>query len=141
MTRLAPADVATIINSNRDEERIFASVQFAQLPPVSDLLVRVFINFPNAAGSTPIEDPHFAGTFAFFGTHVENAHHPDQPRFLVNITETLQRLRQRGELTETTPISVQLVPVPVGDGFAGPDAELILNQIEIIVTPVIVKTQ
>jgi tyrosinase len=99
-TRLAPADVASIINSKKEEERIFASVQFAQLPPTSDFFVRVFLNMPAATGATPIEDPHFAGTFAFFGTHVEGAHHEHQPRFLVNITDTLQRLRQRGELNE-----------------------------------------
>ncbi len=138
-TRLAPQDVASIINSNREQERIFASIQFAQLPPVSDFYVRVFLNMPSATQETPIEDPHFAGTFSFFGTHTENAHHQHQPQFLVHITDTIQRLRQRGELTETTPISVQLVAVPVKDGFERADAELILNQIEIIVTPVIVN--
>jgi len=140
-TRLAPADVASIINSKKEEERIFASVQFAQLPPTSDFFVRVFLNMPTATGQTPIEDPHFAGTFAFFGTHVEGAHHEHQPRFLVNITDTLQRLRQRGELNETTPVSVQLVPIPVTDKFERGDAELILSQIEIIVTPVIAKAR
>ena len=27
------------------------------------------MNLPNASSSTPTEDPHFAGSFAFFGTH------------------------------------------------------------------------
>ena len=140
-TRLAPADVASIINSRKEEERIFASVKFAQLPPVGDFFVRVFLNLPTATRETSIEDPHFAGTFAFFGTHVEGSHHSHEPRFLVNVTETIQRLRQRGDLKEDSAISVQLVAVPTSDKFERDDAELILNQIEIIVTPVIVKTQ
>jgi len=140
-TKAAPADLATIINSDRAQEKIFVSVQFAQLPPTSDFFVRVFINMADAKPETPIEDPHFAGTFAFFGTHIEGAHHEHQPQFLVNITDTLMRLRQRGELKENAQIAIQLVTAPIGQKLERPDAELILNQLEIIVTPVLVKTE
>src|SRR6185295_13046507 len=72
-TKLAPQDFAAIVNSDTARERIFASIEFATVPPQSDFSVRVFVNLPNASSSTPTEDPHFAGSFAFFGTHTPTA--------------------------------------------------------------------
>ncbi|HET6893740.1 MAG TPA: tyrosinase family protein, partial [Pyrinomonadaceae bacterium] len=142
-TRLAPQDFAQIINSDTAKERIFASIEWADLPAHSDFSVRVFVNLPSANSSTSTEDPHFAGSFAFFGT--TGAHraaaggHAHQPRFLVNITNTIQRLREKGELNEGTPISIQLVPVPFAGKFEREDTQLQLNGIEIITTPVIIN--
>jgi len=140
-TRLIPEDFAALINSDKEKEKIFGSIQYAQLPPASDFYVRVFINMPTATAATPIEDPHYAGSFSFFGTHIEGAQHEHKPQFLVNITETLQKLKQRNELIDKNPVSVNLVVVPNGDQFEKPDVELMLEKIEILVTPVIVKTE
>jgi len=138
-TRLAPQDFAAIINSDTARDRIFASIDFASLPPQSDFSVRVFVNLPNANAGTATQDPHFAGSFAFFGTHTGQAAHPHQPHFLVNITNAIQKLRSNGELKEGTPISVQLVPVPFAGKFEKPETLLELNGIEIITTPVIIN--
>jgi tyrosinase len=147
-TRLAPQDFASIINSDSARERVFASIEFAQLPPTSDFSVRVFLNLPNANSSTPIEDPHYAGSFAFFGTEppaattgapMDHSTHKQQPKFLVNLTNTIQRLRQSQELKEGSPISLQLVAVPFAGKFEKEDTELVLNGIEIITTPVIIN--
>src|SRR6185369_6150568 len=74
-TKLAPQDFAAIVNSDTARDRIFASIDFAQLPAQSDFSVRVFVNLPNATSATSTEDPHFAGSFAFFGTHTGPAAH------------------------------------------------------------------
>jgi tyrosinase len=145
-TKVAPQEFAAILSSDAAKERIFASVEFAELPPSSDFSVRVFVNLPNANSGTPQEDPHYAGSFAFFGMQLLNApeaaEHPhQQPKFLVNITATLQKLRQRQELREGTPISIQLVAVPFAGKFEKPETQLVLNRIEIIITPVIVNDQ
>jgi tyrosinase len=107
--------------------------------------VRVFINLPNANASTPITDPHFAGTFAFFGTDTGDQQHVDghrhQPRFLVNVTNALQKLRSAQLLKNDDAISVQLVAVPFGQQFEKADTFVQLNKIELIVTPVIVRAQ
>lgn len=141
-TKLAPEDFARIINSDTATERVFASIEFAQLPPSSDFSVRVFLNLPNASATTPIEDPHYAGSFAFFGTEAANAtmsEHHHQPKFLVNLTNTIQRLKKRQELKDSSPISLQLVPVPFAGKFEREDTQLVLNAIEIISTPVIIN--
>lgn len=144
-TRLVPEDYALLINNDKEKEKIFASIEYAQLPPTNDFYVRVFINMPNANAETPIEDPHYAGSFSFFGTQPEGGgggeDHQHKPLFLVNITETLQKLKQRNELNERIPVSVSLVVVPDGGRLEKQDAELVLEKVEFIVTPVIVKTE
>jgi len=146
-TRVSSADFAQIVNSEANKNRIFASIEFAKAPPASDFYVRVFINLPDASSSTPTSDPHYAGSFAFFGTSAPemaaeadtDPHHHPQPRFLVNLTNAVQRLRRQQELKEEAPISVQLVAVPFGDKLEKEDTQLDLEKIEIIVTPVIVN--
>lgn len=140
-TRLSASDFASIINSDAATERVFVSIDFVQLPPNSDFSVRVFIDLPNANSSTPTDDPHYAGSFAFFGTDQPNAtsEHKHQPKFLVNITNTLQKLKRNQELKDGSPIAVQLVAVPFGGKFEKPDTQLLLDKIDIITTPVIVN--
>lgn len=136
-------DFARIIQNDRAKETVFASVEYASLPPSSDFFVRVFLNAPNANASTPIDDQHYAGSFAFFGTDGGMDHGGDhekqQPRFLVNITPTIERLRRSGQLPEDAEITVHLVAVPNGDRFEKPDAPLRLNKLELIVTPVLLR--
>ena len=119
------------------------SIGFAQLPPSSDFAVRVFINMPNANAQTPTTDPHYAGSFGFFGTTepADRGGHKHQPDFLVNITNTLQKLKRGQQLKDGTPISVQLVPVAFDGTFEKADTQLMLEKIEIITTPVIVNPQ
>lgn len=141
-TKLSPQDFAAIINSDTARERIFATIDYAQVPAHADFAVRVFVNLPNANSGTSTEDPHFAGSFAFFGTSTEQAAaggHQHQPKFLVNLTNTIQKLRSSGQLNENTPLSLQLVPVPFAGKFEREDTQLQLNSIEIITTPVIIN--
>lgn len=146
-TKLSAADFSRIVESKSATERIFATIQFAQLPATSDFSVRVFMNLPNADRNTPNTDPHYAGSFAFFGTSTvegatasEHAQHRHQPQFLVDLTSTIQRLRQRQELKADAPISVQLVPTPFADTFEREDTELVLTNLDVIVTPVVVSS-
>jgi tyrosinase len=139
-TKLSPADFSSIINADQSKDKVFVSIAFAQLPPTSDFAVRVFINLPNATADTPTTDPHYAGSFGFFGTtEPADSGHKHQPKFLVNITNALQRLKSTQQLKDGTPISVQLVPVAFHGTFEKADTQLMLEQIEIITTPVIVN--
>jgi len=141
-TKLSTEDFARIVNSDAVQERVFASIDFAQLPANSDFSVRVFLNLPNANSTTPVSDPHYAGSFTFFGTQPSApaaGEHVHEPRFLVHLTTTIQRLRSSQELKEGTPLSLQLVPVPFADKFEQPNTQLVLNGIEIITTPVIIN--
>src|SRR5690606_19220201 len=106
------SEFTRILNIEKASDTIFASIGFASLPPASDFFVRVFVNYAAADVNTPIGDPHFAGSFAFFGTdgghqgHGDHDHH--QPKFLVNITPTIERLRSRGELQDSSELTIHL---------------------------------
>jgi tyrosinase len=145
-TRLTASNFANIINTDSAKERVFLNVGFAQLPASSDFAVRVFINLPNANSSTPTSDPHFAGSFAFFGTPEPSAAgsspggHNQHPDFLVNITNTLRTLKRNQVLADTSPLSVEVVSVPFAGKFERPDTTLMLEKIDVITTPVIVNS-
>ncbi len=141
-TTVSAGDFAALIESDRATERVFASINHARLPSKNDFFVRVFINLPSANTATPTDDPHFAGSFAFFGTHTgDHGKHRHKTDYLVNITDTLKRLRDRGMLADGSPISVQLVAVPIADAPMRPDAELVLDSIELLISPVMIRTR
>ena len=138
-----PADeISSLVEADPKREHVFASVQYARLPTTGDFAVRVFVNLPDANRNTPMSDPHYAGSFAFFGSAVDtagtaSAHH--QPKFLVSLSATLERLRQRQALSANE-LSIQLVAVPFKGNFEHEDTEIELSSVDIIATPVIVKT-
>jgi hypothetical protein len=145
-TTLSVSDFASIINGDVKHQRVFVSVGFAALPATSDFAVRVFVNLPTADAKTSMDDPHYAGSFAFFGTSTPAepgapaSMHEHAPQFLVNITETLTRLTKRQELKAAAPLSFQLVAVPFGDAFERADTTLLLEQLDLLVTPVIINS-
>jgi tyrosinase len=141
-TRVSPGDFSALLESDHAKERVFANIQWAEMPPSNDFFVRVFVNLPDANASTSTQDPHFAGSFAFFGTQAggHEGHH-GKTDFLVNVTETLRRVGRTGASSSGNGISIQLVAVPVAGGFVKPDTELVLNKIDLIVSPVMVRSE
>jgi tyrosinase len=139
-TRLAPESFSRIIDADPTTERVFASIDYATLPASRDYVVRVFLNLPGANDQTPVSDPHYAGSFAFFGSDATAAGtgHSGQLSYLVSLSGSLMRLKSRQELNASTALTLQLVPVPVGERLERPDTPLILNHVDIITTPVIV---
>jgi tyrosinase len=141
VSKVTPAEMAALIESDAGKETIFATIAFAKLPLSSDFAVRVFVDLPGANRDTPLEDPHFAGSFAFFGTEAaEGGGHAHRPQFLVNVTNALQKLKRAGQLKTEEPISVQLVAVPFPGATERVDTELLLEGIDLIVTPVILTS-
>jgi tyrosinase len=119
----------------------FLSVDFARFPEATDIFVRVFINLADANATTPTDDPHYAGSLAFFGTpggqheQMHAAHH------LVNVTPTLRALMRRGEMSDLAKVNIQLVAVPANGQFRRPELVLELSKVELLVTPVIVHAK
>lgn len=140
-TSISPEDFTGLVESQTANERVFVTIDYAQLPPTNDFFVRVFLNLPNANIDTPTDDPHFAGSFAFFGKHAAGHKGHGKTEFLVNVTNTLQRLRSSGEMASIGPISVQLVAVPVSGELVQPEAELVLDKIDLVVSPVMIRSK
>jgi tyrosinase len=103
--------------------RIVLTVADIEIPGKKDFFTRVFVNKPDATGDTSIDDPHYAGSFAFFPAdtgmnHGDSAAAPSHVNTgcLVDVTETLQSLNKAGSLTDE--VSVSLVPVRYFPGEA-----------------------
>jgi tyrosinase len=141
-TRVAAADFSALMEADTRQERVFVNINYAQLPTDNDFFVRVFINLPDANAGTPTSDPHYAGSFAFFGTQTGNTgEHHHKTDFIVNVTETLQILRRNELVRAGEPLAVQLVAVPATQRFVRPEMQLMLKNIDFIISPVHVRSK
>jgi tyrosinase len=89
--------------------RILLTLQQVEPPAAADFFVRVFVNTPGpVSAETPITDPHYAGSFAFFldsrAGHAGMA--MGRAGFLVDVTEALRRVGT------TDRLNLQFVAVP-----------------------------
>jgi tyrosinase len=97
------------------DTRVLLRVYDVRQPPTGDFFVRVFINLPTANASTPVSDPHYAGSFAFFSDPAAPHAAHSNAAFLVDATPALRRLRGLDMLRSGTEITVQLVAVRMTD--------------------------
>jgi tyrosinase len=107
--------------------RVLARIVGVNAPSAArGLVVNVFINLPQAGPQTPFTDPHYAGTFSFFGM-AGQTHHPGD--YLVDLTSALSNLAALGGL-ESKQLTIQVVPLPVGPN--APEAGFSFDGTEII---------
>jgi len=135
------SDITGMLTQLDPSTNAFLSVEYARFPEATDFFVRVFVNLPGADAATPTDDPHFAGSLAFFGTPGGQHEQMHAAKHLVNVTPVLRELMRRGEMTDLSAIRVQLVAVPANGQFRRPDLVLQLSRIELLVTPVIVHAK
>ncbi|HEY2961782.1 MAG TPA: tyrosinase family protein [Pyrinomonadaceae bacterium] len=125
--KVEPDAFRSVLDSNARQKAVL-TIDEVQVPPKQDVFVRVFINKPDASAATPIEDPHYAGSFAFFccsePPHHEGTAAPtpaatptpaaatnQKLRYLVDATSTIQKLSQAGSLSSDVEISLVVVPI------------------------------
>lgn len=75
-----------------------------------NFFTRVYINRPEATAADTMDDPRFAGGFAFFNAGGERG----GGDVAVDVTPSLRSLFTDGELDIEQPVSVRLVPAPYG---------------------------
>ena len=90
--------------------RVYALVEGAAATALVPPTVNIFLNCPYLSRDTPYTDPHFAGSFSFFG-HTRNPHgaahgHGSQD-FLVDITGAAETLG----VAASSDFNIQLMPV------------------------------
>jgi hypothetical protein len=105
--------------------RVVAFIRDVEPPKSGNVEVRVFVNYPNPTPQTPTSDPHYAGSFTFFG---HAGHDGDTHSYMVDLTRALIRL---GE-APTDKISVGLVAVPI-EGVSSEGAEVKPGRIDIAI--------
>lgn len=125
-----------------DDQRVL--LRASDITPLQDedAFVRVFVNLPNASAATPLSDPHYAGSFAFFedrASHPAGTEHHTAD-FYVDITNTVRRLRQAGEIAGNDPVSTQFVAVPY-PGRQPTGSRFALGSLEVVTTPAAIRGQ
>jgi len=63
--KIEPDAFRTVLDTNGREKAVL-TLDEVEVPPKQDVFVRVFVNKPDASAGTSIDDPHYAGSFAFF---------------------------------------------------------------------------
>jgi tyrosinase len=91
-----------------EERRSMLVFKGVSLNHTEDFYVHVFVNKPDATATTPTSDPHFVGSFAFFG-HAPGGEQTPTGSYNIDATRTLQRLNLEGG---TVDVNLVLVPFP-----------------------------
>jgi tyrosinase len=121
-----------------NRQRLLLSIADVKQPPETDAFLRAFVNLPEASADTPTTDPHYAGSFAFFG-----GDHGDMPgmaggaaagvSFLVDVSETVRRLKTQNQLAgDALAVTLVAVPGPAGKPpgpFSVGELSLALNSV------------
>lgn len=106
----------TVRSTAPEKERIVAVVKDVQPPKNLNIRVRVFLNCPYLDEKVPPNDPHYVGSFSFFGSEHEHHGQHQGTSYVFDLSRTLERLgRSKSEPTDQ--LEVQLLPV----AFAGRD--------------------
>jgi tyrosinase len=92
--------------------RTVAQLSNAQLASGSpnDLIVNVFVNCPYLSPATGYVDPHYAGTFSFFGAG-HAGHDGEGKDFVIDITGPVRQLATEGRIKKEE-LTIQLMPLP-----------------------------
>ncbi|HTZ60253.1 MAG TPA: tyrosinase family protein [Acidobacteriaceae bacterium] len=80
--------------------RLVLTLEGVEIPPPSEFFLRVFLDKEDASADTSTDDPHFAGSFGIFSdpSAMGGMQGEHSSRFLVDITDTAQRLNRGGAL-------------------------------------------
>jgi tyrosinase len=112
-------------------QRALLAIQDVTPPAKADVFLRVFVNAPETVSDkTPISDPHYAGSFAFFLMGEGSKMRMGGANFMVDVTDTLRRVSVGDSL------DIQLVAVPYpgregeAHGFAVGGLELAIAKLE-----------
>jgi hypothetical protein len=100
--------------------------------PASDRAValRAFVNLPGADAATPLDSPHYAGTFPLPGADARGQGGGDESgdghgdaggSFLVDLARVLAGLPPEARMAEDGSVRLTLVAVPVRAGEALPE--------------------
>jgi tyrosinase len=113
-------------------QRVLLTLQHVDPPAKANVFVRVFVNAPEAVSDkTPISDPHYAGSFAFFVMGENSKMDMGGMNFIVDVTDTLRRV----SLGDSLDVQLVAVPYPGREGqalgFAVGGMELGIAKLEI----------
>lgn len=94
--------------------RVTAQILNVEAPRDKSTFIRVFVNHDNLKPDTPISDPHYVTSLAFFAEDHHGDAHDSKRSFSVDITSALAKAERAGSL-DGDQIVVQLVVIGEGE--------------------------
>ncbi len=126
------ADARNILQkmSDRPSEAPTVRLNLNGFKAPSGASVRVFLNFPQAAGTTGVDDRHYVGAMSSFDTPAAGSPGDD---IILDAVAVLRKLRGKNErILPGDNVDVTLVLVP---GSAPDDASVTLDKVSLAVEP------
>jgi tyrosinase len=112
-----PSSGSAFLDSRRVQTQLAAApralcfIRDIEVSKIETTQYRVFIDCDYLSSSTPVTDPHYAGTFSFFGEHSHGS--GGHPSVLVDLTRAIQRVYGSAAAAPAN-IRVQVLPVALG---------------------------
>lgn len=108
----APSDLQNALGSD-NRNRLVLTLDGVDIPTPGEFFLRAFLNKSDASSETPIDDPHYAGSFAVFSDPKAMAGMAagHGPKFLVDLTSTVQKLNRAGSL-QLDHLDLTLILIP-----------------------------
>jgi tyrosinase len=107
--------------------RILVRMSVIPPPKQTSLICKVFVNCPYLVPSTSSTDPHYAGSYSFFGQHGRSH---DPAKFYIDLTKPLRTLSEEGRL-DPEQVRVQLMPIAAAPGTAA-DTTFAVEKVELL---------
>lgn len=127
-TDLVVADLERYLDGT-EPGRIEVAASEIDPPERDDLSVYLYVEYPGAPEEPSPDDAGFAGGLAFFVAG-EGDHHV--LNHSIDVTDTIRRLRDAGELEAESPLEFQLVSAPFGEPV--PEHAFTIGQLDLEVT-------
>ena len=151
--KIEPEAFRTVLDTGGREKAVL-TIDEVEPPVKQDAFVRIFVNKPDASAATSTDDPHYAGSFAFFccADETVEGHEGMKPastpsgspgpagatnsrmpklRYLVDVTPTVRKLSQGGSLSSD--LEVTFVTVPIEEQRRIETPKLNLGRLELAV--------
>jgi hypothetical protein len=112
------------------------SIEGMQVPERPQILVRVFLNKPDANENTSFKDIHYAGNFSFFTAGRGNAPmHQGPVTQLLDVTRAISKLTAANQYKPGGPVTVTLVARPIAQGRGGAAVTIPFTKVALTVVP------
>jgi tyrosinase len=120
-------DVPGVKRLASEPNRILARLLNVSAPDSgAPIIVNVYVDCPYLSPETPSYDPHYAGSFSFFGANGPSHDHRD---FLIDVTDPVRALSGQGKALNEQ-LNIQLMALSV-DRSVGSDATIMVEGVEI----------
>lgn len=123
------AVVATSGSSELETTATYLVIEDVPMPRTASTALRVFLNCKDPSPATPLSDPTYVGTVAFFGGGQHGSEMHSEMTFTLNVTDVLSRVIRSGIYDPDAPVDIGIVPVDLLNPSRTADSQVLKPKI------------